>query len=1196
MNDIDKTVREDSVPPMSSGSQESGHELLQTGMMQPPPNPGLLGTVGRYQVVRLLGEGGMGQVLLAREPVTDSLVAIKMIKAEFVRKDWAVHRFLTEARHMYRMSHPSIIRVLDVSDRPEGPYFVMPFMAGGSLAQKIKPGEPLAADLLPAVARQVADALHYAHTQGIIHRDLKPSNILLDAEGRAYLSDFGLLRTVFNDSIVDVGQQRPEGTVPYMSPAVACGKAEDTRCDIYAFGCLLYELLTGQPPYQGPTIDAILKQIQTAPPRPIRELNPKAPANLVAIADHAMGRELRDRYASMGDVVAELDRVAQGESPFGPHGRANGAFPVKKVMAAIGIAALIGLVAFGLSMLLGRKPFVATSDEGNVSPVEMTQGPFKYAINTRLNSVTISRYTGPGGEVTIPKMIDGIPVTAVGNYAFMSCTGLTSVAIPNSVTSIGPQAFRGCVRLTRVTIPASVTSLRGTPFKDCSGLLSFVVDDANPVYSSSQDGVVFSKDRTFLVSYPGGKTGAYEIPDGVTGIGDGAFTDCRSLTRVTVPSSVRRIENLAFGYCRDQFKGLFFEGNVPALPSGNLFTGSDNLIIYYRPDTKGWGPTFGGRPTAVWEPEDAPALPKPTGATPAPLVEGPFTYTVTNGAVTIVKYAGPGGDVAIPEKIKGMPVTEIHSAFRDCTNLTSITIPTTVKNIASFSFSSCTALTNPFIPASVTNMGSSPFIRCNRVTSITVDAKNPNYSSEDGIVFDKEKTALFVFPAGRTGNYTVPDRVTRIKGNAFRDCHGLTGVTLPPSIEVVEFSAFSRCPGLSGVYFSGDAPDLGAGAFDFCNATIYYRPGTKGWGKEFGGRPTALWEPEKDAKPSLPQTSGVTPAPLTEGPFSYTVTNGAVTIVKYTGPGGNVTIPDKIKGLPVAAIGENAFRECATLTGVTIPDTVAAFGSRAFQDCKELTTVTIPGSVVDTGDRTFMGCIGLTNVTMKSGVTTIGFASFAGCSGLTHIALPNTVTRFAQGAFRGSGLHSITIPSSVATMDGFALSDCTNLTEITIPANVTSIRGAFMGRSALISIKVDPANPVYSSSPDGVLLNKDGTCLVIFPGGKPGNYDIPAGIRTVGVHAFNGCTYLTSVTLPESLTSIEQEAFRGCENLTALTFKGHAPRLGKDVFEGIGKGAIFYHLPTAKGWGKEFGGRPTAVWEPQVQSEAPVPPAPGAAK
>ena len=230
--------------PISSGSAE---ELLRSRMVEPPISPGTVAKLDRFEIIRVLGEGGMGQVLLAHEPVTDAKVAIKIIKPRSAQDATARHRFLTEARHMYAMSHPNILKVMEVSDREEGPYFVMPFVPGGSLAERIKPGESMVPEQIVIIIRQVAAALDYAHGRGIIHRDLKPANVLVDTEDHAFLTDFGLLRTVFNDSIVDVQGSQLEGTVAYMSPAVADGKAEDTRCDIYAFGAMLYEMLTGQP-------------------------------------------------------------------------------------------------------------------------------------------------------------------------------------------------------------------------------------------------------------------------------------------------------------------------------------------------------------------------------------------------------------------------------------------------------------------------------------------------------------------------------------------------------------------------------------------------------------------------------------------------------------------------------------------------------------------------------------------------------------------------------------------------------------------------------------------------------------------------------------------------------------------------------------------------------------------------------------
>jgi serine/threonine protein kinase len=295
--------------------------LMRTRALDPPARPGLLAGLDQFEILDTVGVGGMGIVLAARDPRRRRLVAIKLLRPELAGDARAVAQFLAEARHMVRLRHRHILPVLAVVDRPQGPYYVMPYLKEGSLAHRVRPGQPLAQAATLTIARQVAGALCYAHGRGLIHRDLKPGNVLLDAQGRAYLADFGLVRTVFNDPLADFQPGHYVGTAPYMSPAVAAGRVEDTRCDIYGFGTLLYEMLTGQPPYQGRSTEAILTQVRSRPPWPIRELNLHAGLGLVQIAEGAMARELRDRYAQMADVVADLGRLTRGKLPFGPHGR-----------------------------------------------------------------------------------------------------------------------------------------------------------------------------------------------------------------------------------------------------------------------------------------------------------------------------------------------------------------------------------------------------------------------------------------------------------------------------------------------------------------------------------------------------------------------------------------------------------------------------------------------------------------------------------------------------------------------------------------------------------------------------------------------------------------------------------------------------------------------------------------------------------
>jgi serine/threonine protein kinase len=319
------------------------------------------GDFGRYQIVRLLGIGGMGMVFLAEEKATGQRVAIKALRPELAKVPAAAHRFWREAGHMRRLAHPHVLAILAVSEGGQGPYLVMPFMERGSLAHVLAgmregPGErgragqqagwseglraggpsptrtlkardaalplgtggPLEPEFILKVGRQLASALSAAHKKGVIHQDLKPANILLDAEGNAFLTDFGMARSLANDSMLPLQEGQVVGTGPYLSPAMAAGEAEDTRGDIYAFGALLYEMLTGCPPYESTSPADVTRQILAGPPRPILKLDPNAPRGLVRIAEGAMARSLSERYPSMTEVEADLQRVAEGREPIGP--------------------------------------------------------------------------------------------------------------------------------------------------------------------------------------------------------------------------------------------------------------------------------------------------------------------------------------------------------------------------------------------------------------------------------------------------------------------------------------------------------------------------------------------------------------------------------------------------------------------------------------------------------------------------------------------------------------------------------------------------------------------------------------------------------------------------------------------------------------------------------------------------------------
>jgi len=286
--------------------------------VQPPSRPGLLGSLDRYELLSCVGEGGMGIVFRARDPKSGETVAVKLLRPSLTGDRRAVAYFLKEGRHLQRLNHPHILPVLECSETADGAWLVMPLMEGGSLAGRIVAGQALETGTVFRVVRQVAEALAYAHRRSIIHRDVKPSNILFDDQGRVFLGDFGLAQSLWNDELVDVASRAPEGTAHYLSPGLARGDAEDTRGDIYAFGALLYEMLTGRPPYAGRDRGEVLKKIASGPPRAILQLNPKADRALAGIAEGAMARELKDRYAHVGYIVEDLERVESGRAPVGP--------------------------------------------------------------------------------------------------------------------------------------------------------------------------------------------------------------------------------------------------------------------------------------------------------------------------------------------------------------------------------------------------------------------------------------------------------------------------------------------------------------------------------------------------------------------------------------------------------------------------------------------------------------------------------------------------------------------------------------------------------------------------------------------------------------------------------------------------------------------------------------------------------------
>jgi serine/threonine protein kinase/sugar lactone lactonase YvrE len=459
-------------------------ELVSQQMLSPPTRPGLLATLDRFEILRLLGGGGMGAVLLARDSKNGENAAIKMIKPELVGNPQVIHRFVKEAGHLQRLRHKNIVSVLEINGRPEGPYFVMPYFELGSLAKRIQPGRPMDAVSILDIALQIGGGLEFAHRRGIIHRDLKPANVLLGCDNEACLADFGLARSLFNDSLIDVERQPLEGTAPYMSPGVAAGHAEDTRCDIYAFGALVYEMLTGDPPYAGRSTDDIRRQILAGPPVAIRQRNPEADPALASVAQAAMARELRDRYADMTDVVADLQRIKEGKTPVGPRGLVRDSLRRARRIPPLAWASAALVVVAALLWTLPQAP-----------PVKVSAPP------------------ASATNVSHPSASPAIPITPIAQpVAGIVSTTPTTVAPSNSA-----HAAPGDLRLAILAGQVGVSGSRDGP----AALALFrapgavAVDNAGGVYVADTGNNTIRKiDPAGVVSTLSGKPGAHGALDG----------------------------------------------------------------------------------------------------------------------------------------------------------------------------------------------------------------------------------------------------------------------------------------------------------------------------------------------------------------------------------------------------------------------------------------------------------------------------------------------------------------------------------------------------------------------------------------------------------------------------------------------------------------------------------------------------------
>ena len=824
-------------------------------------------------------------------------------------------------------------------------------------------------------------------------------------------------------------------------------------------------------------------------------------------------------------------------------------------------------------------------------------------------------------------------VTSIDDAAFYGCSNLKSVVISNTVTSLGDGIFQNCASLESATLPNSITYIPAGTFGGCTNLTSIEIPSTVTIIGNS----AFSESGLTEIV----------IPSSVTEISSFAFQDGNGLTTITIPASVEKIGSYAFKGC----KNLTINCCASSIPGGwNAYWNYDNRpynlgscggeqtwTVTVSANNSSYGSVSGGGTYANGSTVTITATPAEgysfvkwsnglTTATANITVTSdttltaefakigevsPLQYEITSSNTVQVVHSEDYKnltEIVIPETVvidgKTYTVTSIgEKTFKDCYKLTSVTIPNTVTSIGGNAFWFCTNLTSIAIPKSVTSIGFRAFLYCVSLSNISVESGNKKYASEDGVLFDCNKTTLVCYPAGKTGSYTIPESVISIGENAFCECSKLTSITIPNSVKNIEDWAFYRCSGLASITIPNSVERIEHGAFEDC--------------------------------------SGLESITI---PESVTTIGGCV----FENCDGltSITIPESITSIPYGT-----FMYCDNLTTVSLPNTVKDISSNAFEDCNNLkyneydnaiylgnaenpyaalikvkstdiTDCEINSNCKVIAEDAFKDCTGLTSITVPISVEGISCGAFSGCSSLESITLPFVGDRrhsftdarqypfgyiFGYGEYEGgvatsqyfydkdntsyvsttyyipSSLKSVTLTDCDYIQYG-AFYECNNLTTITIPTSVTQIESSAMpgGKNLTIycNLKAAPRGwdsnwnpynrPVVWGNIDVVDANNvdeagfayriiDGTNVeiidylgseteIVIPGTIIKN-GVEYTVIRIGDNAFNSYKDMTFVTIPNTVTCIGNKAFRNCSGLSSVSIPNSVTTIGSCTFE-----------------------------------------------
>ena len=825
----------------------------------------------------------------------------------------------------------------------------------------------------------------------------------------------------------------------------------------------------------------------------------------------------------------------------------------------------------------------------------------KYEINSNIDKRATIIYNEEGqnkcaGDFAIPSTVTfankEYTVTRIGEFAFLENMELTSITIPGSITHIGSDAFIGCYNLTYIRCDAQTPpEVSGSCFNH-NEIPLFVPEGCIEAYNSAEYWcdffdihesnkplpvgyefyakryrykVVEENSELAIVKSGGGYYNDIVIPESivfnsipfkVTTIGEEAFWGSNDITSITIPQSVTKIESMAIWSCNN-LKTITCEGTTPPRSVGNDSPFSSNMysmdiiirvpqncIEIYR-DAEIWGKfrkivEIGNFDTNTFE------------------IDGIYYYLITEDNVAVTfngstyhEYNEYSGDVVIPQAI----------SYND--NIY------TVKKIDSHTFRNCNELTSITIPKNVTHLGGMIVGACNALTSITCLNTTPPHINEN--TFNNEYSYSLFVPNGCidaykaaeywknfTKIYEVDDSTSLPIGSIF-NIDGINYKVISDNNEVAVTTSYYNTNGEEvvipkdiiynkGIYTVTSIEEYALSSFKVTSVTIpksVKRMDTAAFGNADNlcyvtclctEPPTIKDDTFLNYNPILFVPEGYIESYKNAEFWSYFTHIYTIGEENIRLPAGSEFIIDGINykiteigsSVAVAAGGEYSGEIVIpdSITYENITYNVTSISDNAFDTCRDITSITMPNGITTIGERAFARCSGLTSITIPNSVKTIGLSAFSECSGLTYIDIPNSVT----------------------TIDYSAFSDCIGLTSITIPESVSRIVSPILnGCNGLISIAVAEGNTIYDSRNNCNAIIETATNSLI-EGCQ--NTIIPSDITCIESRAFGYCKNLTSINIPNSITTIKSEAFAHCSGLTSIYIPENTTIIENNILEG----------------------------------------------